>query len=387
MKYRFVNVLVVVFLFVFLVGVVSAEIVSINPVSVYEGDTITLTIKPAKAGFYNIINIHDVDNNVVDVIVVDCGATICTKRNIINYIVPAGFLGQYYFAIFDYAIDDYELEYFGVLEQVDPGDPPPGQGSLEIVYIQNEVGGTNTLVNPEQGQNARISISVLLNIESCESYFVDGYICDSSVGVCDDQTYTYQIPLVLSSQAGRKCYWEYVGEDYFPFYQQPDNWKLYIKSGHLTDLLDFMYTPLMAIDYVTVIDFGTLNLQMWNVGVPETDEQLINHGNVEMMVEWTSSGFSCVSPGCKDFWSTFYNDENTFQIDDDNLFMEETETLLEPVFITDFTDDYFPQNPLAVCISDLCDGDIGESTMTYFNLKIPSIERGVYQGDIVISLY
>ena len=44
-------------------------------------------------------------------------------------------------------------------------------------------------------------------------------------------------------------------------------------------------------------------------------------------------------------------------------------------------------NKLITCVSNSCKDNVGESTSTYFNLKLPDIQRGNYQGNIIISLY
>ncbi len=371
------------FLTIFLADFVYAESTTIIPNLVYPGDIITLTINPSrKDGFYNIIYVHDSGGNVVGLINVNCDI-VCKKRTIVNYIVPANFLGEYYFATFDYATDNYELDYFTVMEE-----GGAAQGELVIDDIHNFGSSLNFLIDPEQGERANIEILANLKDKECDTYQVLVFLCKPElIGSCSSTDYTHQIPLSFLSRKGNICTFNYIGADYFPFYEKAGEWKIIAESGLLSDERLFIYNNLTAISYSSFINFGTLNSQMWNIGVPSSGEDLINFGNVEVMVDWQSSGFSCVSPvGCIDFWSTFYEGENTFQIDDDNLFAEETETGLEPVFITDFASNYFPQLGLSVCISDSCGDDIGEKVTTFYNFKIPGLQKGVYQGDISITL-
>jgi len=372
-------------IFIIFPNLVSAEIATIRGGIVkYPGDEMNLVIKPTSAGFYNIIYVYK-ETEIVDIINVDC-STICTKIRRVYYTVPSDFLGEYYFATFDYAIDDYELDYFNIIEM--SGAP---KGELTIEHIQNAESGINKIINPEQGKNANISILTKLKIKDCELYEVQGYLCNSTIPVCNEQNYTYQLALSLKSVStnGRLCFWGYDGEDYFPFYQTADNWKLFAKSGILKAEENFTYTTLAAINYTSAIDFGTLNAQMWNIGVPQQNTpNLINFGNTPLAIEWTCDGFNCVSANCTDFWGTYYQEENTFQIDDDNQFLQEpiNETGLTPIFITNYSLDYFPENNLSVCISSFCNDSIGERTITYYNLKIPDIQRGEYQGDIIVTM-
>jgi len=370
--------------FIILSSLVFAEITTIKSETVkYPDEEMKLVIMPTNSGFYNIIYVYK-DTEIVDLINVNCN-TVCTKKRRVYYTVPADFLGEYYFATYDYAIEDYELDYFSVIKS---GGAPSGE--LIVEHIQNSESGVNGIINPEQGKNANISILTRLRIKECSQYTVQGYLCNSTVPECNAQDYTYQLPLTLKSVStnGRRCYWEYIGEDYFPFYQAGDNWKLYVESGILKNIADFTYTTLAALNYPAEIDFGTLNAQLWNIGVPDNGVEMINHGNLPLTLEWTCSGFDCVSPECTDYWSTFYLGENTFQIDDDKLFLElpEDETGLNPVFITDYSLDYFPETGLAVCISSACNDNLGEKTMTYYNLKIPDIQKGKYHGDILVTM-
>jgi len=369
------------------IGFTSA-ITTINPDVVLPGEEIKLTIKPSKQGFYNTINVMQ-GQDVVDLINIDC-PTICTKRKTAQYVVPEGFAGDYYFTTFDYEINDYELDNFSVINQSEPPPEPPPEtpeGTLTIEEILNTDAGVHTLIYPEQGKNANITILTKLKIKNCQDYGVIAYLCDSNISQCNQTQYTHQIPLTLSNQVGRNCWFSYEGEDYFPFYQLEDNWTAFVKSGLLEASENFIYNSLTAIDYPSFINFGNLNAQTWNIGVPEQTPQLTNFGNTPFMAEWSSEGFICVSENCTGFWSTFHNEEKTFQIDDDTQFLEENETGFNPSFITNFTIDYFPSDNISVCISQNCTDNIGEKINTSFNLKLPQIQRGNYQGDIVISLY
>ncbi|MBS3085609.1 hypothetical protein J4225_02900 [Candidatus Pacearchaeota archaeon] len=370
---------------IFLINVISAEITIISPAVVYPGDIITITVSPTKLGFYNIIYVYK-DATLVDLINVPC-ATICKKRQVVSYVVPANFLGDYYFATFDYATNNYELDYFKVIEQGGALG-----GALSISYIGNTNNGVNTLITPEQGANAGITIDTQLKASNCQTYIVNAYLCNSTISAfCSSANYTIKIPLQLKSQTGKNCRFGYQGMDYFPFYQPGDNWKLYVKSGILSIETIFDYASLAAISYPSVIDFGQLNARQWNIGVPSSGLDLINHGNVPVLLEWTSSGFTCIEPiTCTDFWPTFENStgENTFQIDDDEFFLEpvQDETGIAPAFITNYQPDYFPQNQLALCISSICLDGVGERYKTYFNLKIPEIQRGSYEGDVILTI-
>jgi hypothetical protein len=373
---------ILLFLLLFLFPFVSA-ITTLNTDVVNPSNTIKLTIKPTNAGFYNIINVHDADDDaVVGVIVVNC-ATICTKKNNkVNYVVPGSFFGGYYFATFDYGINDYELDTFSVI-------PPEGapSGSLTIQEVRNTNAGTNTLVNPEQGKNSSVTFNVELNINSCQTYSLNGYFCNKTIiNSCSNTNFTNSVPLNFISRQGNRCTFSYVGEDYFPFYQPGGEWKAVARSGVLRDELNFTYTSLTAINYSSVIDFGQLNANVWNVGIPAGGIDMINFGNVPMLVDWRSDGFACISQNCTDFWSLFVEGEDLFQLDDDDLFFESNETGLLPVFITNYTLNYFPPGNLSTCISSSCNDSIGERTKTHFNLKIPDIQRGVYEGDITITL-
>jgi len=373
-----------VFLLILISEFVYAEIVTINPNIAYPGDTITINIRPNKKfGFYNIISVMK-DADVVDLITVSC-ATICKQNRVVYYTIPSNFLGQYYFATFDYAVNDYELDYFNVIE---PGGAPAGQ--FTELSINNVESGINLIVNPEQGEHANITITTLLNVKNCQNYNVFAYLCDLKlISQCSDLQYTHKIPLVLAIRIRNNCWFNYTGNDYFPFYYPGGDWTILAKSGIVEITKNFTYSELIAINYSSLINFGTLNAKVWNVGVPQDSIDLINFGNVPLMIDWNSTGFSCIDPGCMDNWLTYYEstDEYTFQIDDDNLFLEQIETGLQPVFITNFTTNYFPQAQLSVCASDNCDNNIGERVKTFFNLKIPDIQRGVYEGGIKITAY
>ena len=125
---------------------------------------------------------------------------------------------------------------------------------------------------------------------------------------------------------------------------------------------------------------------MWNIAVPQSGLNLSNAGNIKTMIDWTSSGFQCISANCTDFFSTYYQGENTFQIDDDIYFLETNETGFLPQFITNYSLNFFPSKNISVCISDFCNNSIGEKITTYYNLKIPEIQRGQYEGNIIATL-
>jgi len=359
-------------------------ITTINKQVIYPGDTIKLTIRPnRRAGFYNIISVMK-DEQVVDLITVQC-PTICRIRRTVYYTIPQDFLGEYYFATFDYAINDYELDPFAVIEQ---GGAPTGE--FKELIIKNIDTPFNLLVYPKQGKNADITISTLLRVKDCQNYNVFAYLCDlNQLSTCTIDEYTHKIQLPLVNQVRRKCWFNYTGEDYFPFYYQAGDWQVFVKSGIVEKTENFTYSNLVAINYPSFINFGSLNARMWNIGVPQSGQDLTNYGNLPMKVHWNSTSFNCVSEACTDSWLTYYQttDEYTFQIDDDNLFLQEIETGLEPVFITNFTADYFPQNDLAVCISPTCNDNLGEKIKTFFHLKIPDIGKGIYQGEIKITIH
>lgn len=371
-------------LIISLIQFISA-ITGIYPTSVYPGDTIGLTISPNKKfGFYNIIYVHDSNDNVVDLINIPCD-TVCTIRQNLDYIIPSNFLGDYYFATFDYEIDDYELDPFIVIEQ---GEAPSGTLTLEA--IRNFGSNLNFFITPEQAQRANIEILTTIKEKSCETYDVFAYLCKpDNVILCSSENYDFEIPLNFVSKTGQTCSFNYIGTDYFPFYEIPGTWRIISKSGAISDESDFIFTELIAITYPSSVNFGTLNSLMWNTGTPSGGLNLSNAGNMPLTIDWQSDGFSCTfPPECTDFWPTHDGIENTFQIDDDNLFAEDplAETGLNPTYIIDTPNNFFPETGLSICISDLCDDNIGEKTPTYYNLKLPDIERGVYQGDIVVTI-
>ena len=377
------------FLVILIISFVSAEIITISSNIVNPGDNITLTIRPTKSGFYNIIYVHK-NTSVVDLINVPC-TTICTRRQTLIYNIPSNFVGGYYFATFDYAINNYELDFFNVIES-----GGANQGALTLDYIGNVIFGTNGIINPEQGKNANINISVSLKDKKCNTYNVNAYLCNSSLLTsCTLDNYTLNIPLSFESKSGTVCKFSYRGEDFFPFYQSASDWQIFVRTGILEDRDNFVYTSLSALNYTSFINFGRLNTQQWNIGIPSSGIDLLNFGNIPLSIEWSSERFSCITENCTDFFLVYNKtiNESYFQVDDDNLFMEgsivgdnETETGLNPIFITNATLEFFPEN-LSVCINKNCNNNIGERVKTFYNLKIPNIQRGVYEGEIKISLY
>ena len=374
--------ILLIFLGIFFLSFTSAEITSLDKTVVFPGDTIQLTIRPSNAGFYNVINVHNSQGNVVDAIIINC-ATVCKKKTVKqNYAVPSTFLGNYYFATFDYAVNGYELDYFNVIEQ-----GGATQGTLNLVEMKSVGALTNLVVFPNQGSYSNISVRAELNDNSCNGFNVSAYLCNEThINNCSSFNYNYNFSLNFILKQGNLCTFAYVGEDYFPFYLPPGNWEAVVKSGILIDSDNFTYSALQAINYSYSIVFGSLNAQVWNVGLPNEGVDLINFGNVPTRVSWESDGFSCVSVNCTDFWQSSFQGEDRFQIDDDTLFSEANETDLNPAFITNYSVNYFPQANLSVCVSENCNNSIGERIKTFFNLKIPSIERGEYMGDIKITM-
>lgn len=133
---------------------------------------------------------------------------------------------------------------------------------------------------------------------------------------------------------------------------------------------------------------------MWNTGIPESGIELTNFGNVPVTTNWQSLGFSCISPvGCTDSWLTFENGENTFQIDDDNLFAEipADETGLTPQNIPEEDValpgvEFNPVGGLLVCADMLCSLGSGETLDTYFHIMPPSgLGAGDYQTTFTIT--
>jgi len=363
-------------------------ITEISPLTVYPENTISLIISPNKKfGFYNIVYVHDSDNNVVDLINIPCD-TVCKTKTTIDYNVPSDFLGDYYFATFDYELEDYELDFFIVIEQ---GEAP--LGTLTLEGIKNFGSDLNFFITPEQGQRANIEISVTIKEKSCQTYNVFAYLCKpNNVSLCGSENYDFKIPLDFISKQGQICSFNYIGTDYFPFYEVPGTWGIISKSGAISDEANFTYAELKAINYSASIDFKTLNSLMWNTGVPLTGLNLSNAGNIPLTIDWQSNGFSCTfPPTCTDFWPTTESGtgEPAFQIDDDNFFAEAPvdETGLNPVFIIGTPNNFFPTTGLPTCISDSCNNSLGEKTLTYYNLKLPDMEKGIYQGDIVVTLY
>lgn len=363
-------------------------ITGISPSVVYPEDTISLIISPNKKfGFYNIIYVHNSDDDVVDLINIPCD-TVCKTRTTIDYNVPSDFLGDYYFATFDYELENYELDPFIVIEQ---GEAP--SGTLTLEGIKNFGSDLNFFITPEQGQRANIEISVTIKERLCQTYNVFTYLCKpDNVSLCSSENYDFKIPLDFISKQGKTCSFNYTGADYFPFYEVPGTWRIISKSGAISDEANFTYAELKAMSYSASVNFKTLNSLMWNTGVPLAGLNLSNAGNIPLTIDWQSNGFSCTfPPTCTDFWPTTESGtgEPVFQIDDDNFFAETPadETGLSPVFIIGTPNNFFPTTGLSTCISDSCNNSIGEKTLTYYNLKLSDMEKGIYQGDIVVTLY
>jgi len=220
------------------------------------------------------------------------------------------------------------------------------------------------------------------------------YVPESSGAECTSLHSTYEVPLTYSSTISPdECLFQYIGTDAMQFYKPNGDWKMSVfYTNDIFEEVDFTYNQLSAITYPASINFGTLNKLMWNTGIPSTGLDLSNAGNMPLTIDWQSSGFTCIDPPtCTDFWPTIEQGtgDPTFQIDDDTFFAEdpldETDNL--PTFILPTPNNFFPAPGLSICIADDCNNNIGEKVNTLFNLKIPSIERGTYQGDILVTLY
>ncbi len=270
---------------IFLINFVLA-ITNINPDVAYPETEIELSISPNKKfGFYNIIYVHDSEDLVVDLINIPCD-TVCKSRQNIAYSIPTNFLGNYYFATYDYEIEDYELDSFSVIEQGGAEG-----GTLTIQEIKNSGSDINFLISPEQGQKANIEILTTLKSKSCENYNVKTYLCEPDLfTTCSSEIYTYNIPLNFISKTGQTCNFNYIGADYFPFYEVPGDWKIISQSGATYDETNFIYAELKAMNYPSSINFGTLNANMWNTGIPAEGIDLINHGNIPLTIDWQCNG-------------------------------------------------------------------------------------------------
>ncbi|MFH1307633.1 MAG: hypothetical protein ABIH72_02165 [archaeon] len=357
-------------------------ITTISASSVYPGETISITINPNKKfGFRPVIPVMQ-NTTLVDAILVSCSDP-CNTKQTINYVVPQSFEGQYYFATWDYQIADYEIDFFTVSQ-------PPQQWQVYRPDITDfDSPNQHLLVNPIKGKNSSVIISSIINARKCGDYSLNAYLCSpNNYFNCNKNNYTYSAVLNYAYKVGSQdCMYEYRGNSTLQFWRKPGTWKLRIAlSDNIFNETNFTYNMLATINYTDSIDFGELYMNKWVTARPLGGISLINFGNIGVNLTWQGENFNCTSPNCTGIWQISYPDP-VFQIDDDSLFNETSETGVWPVYITNYSVSYFSPYPhLKTCISDSCNSSVGERFSTYYNMRIPELPFGNYEGKVQINI-
>ena len=124
------------------------------------------------------------------------------------------------------------------------------------------------------------------------------------------------------------------------------------------------FKSLQGIEYTTTVALGTLLMGQWNSGLSKYI--LNNTGNIVMNIRWNASDFVNGTD------TTSIDSLSTFQIDDDNIANETSETLLTPLTLntTERTTStrFQPASGLPKCDDDACAGD-GLNTYYHMNLE------------------
>ncbi|MFH1501001.1 MAG: hypothetical protein ABIE22_03585 [archaeon] len=207
--------------------------------------------------------------------------------------------------------------------------------------------------------------------------------------VCNSTNYTYLVPLTYQYRiSNRNCFYQYQGTDAMQFFRKPGTWIVRVElAGTVSNQTNFTYNTLTAINYTDLIDFGNLVANQWVTSRPTGGVDLVNQGNIGVNLTWQGQNFQCVSPLlCSGRWDISWPDP-VFQVDDDPFFNETTETGVYPAYLTNYSVAYFSPYPyLRTCISDKCNNSIGERFKTYYNMKIPELPEGTYEGAVQINI-
>ncbi|MFH1501000.1 MAG: hypothetical protein ABIE22_03580 [archaeon] len=188
------------------------------------------------------------------------------------------------------------------------------------------------------------------------------------------------------------------------FFRSPGDYKIHVnassQAGASTTIFNanWTYGSLPDIFYSSSVDLGDpstcggndIQLGSWNPGSCLAVAN--NSGNVLLNLTWEATDFglgapSDCSPSNTTCWDITSNPE--FELDDDNLQGESTETGFFPITIpeTAFVREFYPSGGLDVCDRMTCDSSSLDETLdTYFHILPPvNLEPGTYETDITIT--
>jgi len=235
---------------------------------------------------------------------------------------------------------------------------------------------TNMALQPIEHGNATVAVRVQFTDLDSDCSSGSGHITyihfclNATPGeTCDHTTNTQVWQVDSQGGAGTACEFVFTtnktGVTGWPqFWKAPSNYKVYanvtesgtygpagiIRSSDTERATTWTYNSLQGINYPTSINLGTLTMGQWNNGT--TEYQMVNWGNVIMDVLWNSSDFQDGGD------QTHIDTMTEFQIDDDNIAGEGSETGLTPFTLntTSITTskEFQPTNGLIRCDSNAC---------------------------------
>jgi len=187
------------------------------------------------------------------------------------------------------------------------------------------------------------------------------------------------------------------------FFNSPDIYKMYISSesqaGKSTTPWNQAWelSSLFAIDYTDSVFLGDrvadggdgIQLGVWNPGL--SSAIMTNFGNKDLNLEWEATDPSTDASTCSSHTATCWDltTANTFQIDDDNIQGESTETNLNAENVPESPTriQFNPTSGLQICDVITCSSGIGETINTYFHIQPPvGLSPGNYQTDLTITI-
>lgn len=212
---------------------------------------------------------------------------------------------------------------------------------------------------------------------------------------CDPTTGDYDWQVDNIQRTGSTCTYTFTtnktASDGTPeFFRLPNSsYKLYAnvssQAGQRTTdnerILNWTYGTLKAIDYPPNVTLGGGNptLGQWNNG---TDLALMtNWGNDNLNLQWNTTD----PTNGVDTWDLNGSD---MQIDDDNVYNDETSGYLSPVFLNGTSNIFEPGTGLEVCSAFDCnDPNLNETLDTYYHINPPlGLSSGTYNSTITITI-
>ena len=303
-------------------------------------------------------------------------------------------------------IDEIFLSDLAITEDASCTDFIPAQ----LCYITPS-GGTYSSVNikistADDDNDCSPSLSFLSNAILC---LVDA----AGVESCDSlNNAIYNYSLTLTEYSGTSCNFTIAvpsGDSRgIEFFKAPAKYKIYVnassQAGYSTTLWNYEweYSELPDSTFPDSVYLGDritdggdgIQLGQWNPGLSLA--QVINQGNKILGLEWGATDprkvdgtpFTCTetepnccsaqdSAGCWDLTTA-----DDFQIDDDNIHGESTETGLSPQNVPEQPSviQFNPASGLQVCDTMICDSGINERLNTYFHIMPPAgLPAGEYE--------